>query len=638
MSDPRRHRHARWLRRVRRLHLVQVFRKDPLFAWAFGLLLTVALLALLAIPRIWRTTPPDFAGSTVRVNWIDLLQARSLARGAHRAAAANDLETALAAWRGAILNNPGDPRWHRGLLEFLRDTPQPHPDLLGPAQTSIHWLLALTATNTPDAALAARVLERYGRPRLGLSLTRSLRRPGVPSPDLDEVLNRCAIAAGRAAELGPEWEDTARAWERDPLLRLYAAAGRAGSAEASLPSTATATASGILRTALPEPGERGLTAARLLWGIAATQNHLEDLEAAVARLDQAQAASATHHAALWHALERAGRPAEARQRASAFHRLPRDPEDAANLLHALRSLDLTDHALRLVHGRMTPYGAAPRVWREYFDGLAEQERWTELRQAMAEARPLTNRQNPLHAESLFAAYRIARAAGLTGETSRLARELAAAEVIDPAGAWPMVAALRDDGHTEAARTFWQRLEPALGSDLRYWSEAFAVARAAADLDALRIAVKALERLDPAGPRWESARAALLLIVDEDPAEALRLTFAALQRQPDSVPLRINHAFALTRNHRAPEAEALLRSLRPQRMPPEMAANLLLALTEALHALERWPEALATGRQVDRSFLLPPQTARLDRLLARAHDAAVLQPPTAGPAPPQPALP
>jgi predicted Zn-dependent protease len=111
------------------------------------------------------------------------------------------------------------------------------------------------------------------------------------------------------------------------------------------------------------------------------------------------------------------------------------------------------------------------------------------------------------------------------------------------------------------------------------------------------------------------RAALLLITGENPAEALRLTFEGLRRQPDSLALQVNHAMALQRNGRTAEAARLLERIPADRLSPDLAASYHLATAEVRAAEGRREDAAAAAGRVERSRLLPPQLARLDRVLA-----------------------
>lgn len=568
----------------------------------------IAILVALGVPRIWRTTPHDFAGPLIRVSGVDLLQVRSLSRTAQRASRSGRPAEALHAWRSALANNFADARTHRGLLAFLRD--QPRTDVSDPVLglVSVSWLMALTQTNRADIPLAADILEKVGRPHLALRLT-------TPVRDLDDPVARaharCLLAAGHYQAFDTFWKAHGDAWASDPVMSQYRNASLA-----IIDSGSTGlSALDRLRQDVSQPGPLGIRAARLLSRVAVTRQSVSDLSNALDRLDTDGAASVADHADLWRALAAEDRTLEARERAR-NHAVtaPRDVTVALHYLHTLTALNLHDLAVSFLETHAARYGLSSGIWQLHFDLLAKAGRWTDLRRLATELRSRSSRQDAVFPEVVWAEYRAAHAEERTTEAEDLARELAQIPAPTVETATRIAAGLRAHHRAAWGLRLLRANEPAFDQEAEFWTELFALAYAVKDVPELTRAVEGLLRVQPGSDIWTQNRAALLLITGEDPAEALQLTFAALSRRPYAVGLTINHALALVRNGRAADAEARLQRVPASRLTGPAAANYHLAWVEIHHAMGRAHEAATAATNIDRSHLLPPQVERLDALL------------------------
>jgi thioredoxin-like negative regulator of GroEL len=604
-----------WIgRRLGHIEVVRILLRDRLFTSAFAIVGLIAVLIALSLPKIWRTTPADFPGATVKVSWIDLIQAKSLARSARKAAREEDWEAALHASRGALANNLGNPRLHRDLLQLLRSAPQ--TDLASPALlfTSSSWLLALGRTNQSDLTLIADVLEKYGAPTMALAFLD--RRRDADSPSITAARARCLLSAGKYRPFGELWKQHADQWassDSNSVMTHYVDAWLA----ATDSETEGIEALERLRASSSQNAPSGLTAARLLHQVAGLRRRIDDLNHALARLEKAGAASATHHAVLWLALMEDGRVEEARRMAADYDKVPQDPDAAARYVGALNALQLSPRAVQFLEANIQRYGHSPAIWRAYFDVLARERRWTDLQRLAGSLRAATGRQEVLFPDIVFAEYRAAHSEGRRRDADALARELIGLDFTQPDAALAIAGALRASGQPERARELLKANEVALDDDPEFWMELFGTARDLGDVDELRRASEGFARVSPESPLVPINRAAILLITGDDPAEALQLTFAALTRQPNSYALAINHAIALVRNGRAAEADRLLTAIPTASLPPEAVSNHGLALAEVREAQGRWADVLRIAPEVDRSRLLQPQIDRLDRIIARA---------------------
>ncbi|MBL9136547.1 MAG: hypothetical protein JNK85_11790 [Verrucomicrobiales bacterium] len=602
-------------RRLGQYSLYRTFQKDPLFAFAFAVAVIVGLAALIGVPRIWRSTPVGFQGAIIRVSLLDKFQAAALAREAVSAGRAGDHSGALTAWRAAISQNLGDARLHRGVLECLLDSPEPRREDMVIAAASTGWLLGLTHTNRSDLALVAMVLERHGHPRRALAMLAGTAVDGVNDEPIRRALARATLAAGDFDGFAEQWKRDASTWESDPSMRLrydtwLAISNGSGAEEAR----------NRLRSAMEGSDALSADAARLLHLAAQQRRDVNDLKSALARLDRTadrRLSCASDHAAYWLVLAEKGQEAEARRLAADYAPQTPDAESAATYVRTLAQLGLRTNALGFVSVNMGAFGHSPELWSAAFDLYLREQRWNDLQRAITTAKVLTTHHEPLYAEVLFAEYRSAVERHRPAEAETLARELVQAPLPLPRDAIRYGERLRRDGHLSEARQILSAHRAELETDARYWSLVFSTAMDARDLETMRTAVDGLLRLHPNSTSWENSRAALLLITGDEPAEALRLTFAGLQRSPSSPELMINHAFALVRNRRVTEARELLLGLDPSRLPPSVASSYRLVQVEIADAEGRAADVLAAAADLKPEQLLDPQRDRLNQMLARA---------------------
>lgn len=604
-----RHRSSLLNRKLRKFRFYQILQKDRLFAYAFVGLALLSVAIGLAVPRFWLTTPtrPDFLLPPIKVSAIDLVQAWSLTRTAHRAAQAGNHEAALYAWRAAAANNLGDPRVHRGTLESLRDIPSILPENHQLVANAVGWLTALSATNSDDAILIASVLERYGAPEKALE---NLRRFPEGSADaVDQVRARCLLVSERYDDFARLWQTNATAWSAETnRMLLYRDAWlmvtdeRSEGLEAAL----------RLKAALRRPGEEGLTAARLLQQAAWRRGLPDDLALAIRRLEEGGSRVTAWYGRLWRLLYASGRESEAQALAKAFDQPLRDPNAAADYVEGLRALNLRTNAIDFLERNIGGYGIATVVWRPYFDLLVDSRNWDELRRVSAAARAICGRQDPLFAEALYADFLGALAQDRQREAQDTLKQLIALDFTELSTVTRIAAGLRTRGRAAEALTLLKAREKSQATSEAFWNEYFQTGYTLKDVSLLRRAVEELLHLRPGSAVWRNNRAALLLITGDDPKEALQLTVEGLRRQPDSPVFQINHAIALIQNDRSGDAETLLGRIDPRRLgSPEVASNYHFALALVQAAAGRTNDARTTAARVNRDLLLPRQLERLD---------------------------
>ncbi|MCC6232853.1 MAG: hypothetical protein IT580_09435 [Verrucomicrobiales bacterium] len=579
---------------------------DPAFSAAFLGLVLCGLGVAVGIPKVWRTTPEGFAKATIRVSLIDFVQAWSLARNARIQALAGKDELAFQTWRAALINNLGSPTLHRGLLEFLRSTPQAPPDHAMSGLLSASWLLALGGTNASDLTLSADVLEKFRLPLVALEWLDTLTEA---SPELDAARARCLLSAGQADAFDRAWSQHATAWASDPHMQLYRDAWVAGwdSGSASLEAMLR------LKTALQQPGTQGLTAARLLLRSAARQGVAEDLELALARLQQGQADAVSEHVLYWRYLVSMGRFEDARRQAKALPTSPRLAFDAAEYAAALASLGLREEALAYLGNAIPRFQAHPGVWEVYLAILGDSRKWNEIRSAAAQVRGQTATFETARILGSFAEYRADVAENRRVSADEHARQLASARILDNRLALRIASELVRDGRAGPAVKLLQGKRGEMSDLPSYWFALFSAAMGARDLPILVESSAELVTRLPRDPIALSNRAAVLLAVERKPSEALEITLQLITSHPDSEPFRINHAFALLLNGRTDEAATLLERINPSRLETQAASAYFLALAEIHWARQNWRAADDVLPRIQPGYLLPPQVDRLEEL-------------------------
>lgn len=585
--------------------------RDPWFWVPLGLVLTFSLVILLAIPKWWRTTPPGFRGPQVRVSGVDVLQAATLASTARREAAAGRHDAALHAWRSATVNNLGDARLHRELLEFLRSSSEAPPDDVALALASIGWLLALRDQHPTDLPCIAEVLEIHQRPEAALAL---LQKVSVGLDDaIDRVRARCLWSAGRDTEFHRLWQSQGETWPTDPDLTQYQLAWHAANLPAE--SEQAISAWNHLRAAAEQPGRAGTQAARRCFQAAARTGRLEDLHQALLQLERRRAASILHHARYWQALARGGRTDEAQALARAHSGQTRDPEVFLACLDILRSLELPEVALHWIDHLPRELAHVPEIWRVHFELLTAQERWLDIRQRTARLRVQSSSASALRYEAVLAELEVAIRTGRTRDRDRLTAELGGFHDPTQDQRARGLTLLWRAGLAEEAIDWLRRHSPSQTRPPSFWAQAVVAAEKARDWEALQWALDGLSTVAPDHPLILQSRTGRHLLAGNPPASAVAETLAQWLRQPRSPATRIQHALALLHQGRWAEAEACIAPLDRASLPGAIRANLDLATMEIAAATGRVQDAREAAQRVDTRWLWEPQRQRLALWLA-----------------------
>ena len=190
-----------------------------------GLIGLVVVATVLALPKMWRSSPPDFL-PVVRVSLLERLQCASLQRQARRLQDDGKTDEAVLTWRQAIANNPADREANRGLLRTLCAQAQPATQYLPHGLWQSQWLLRLTHTNQADLELVAHLCGRYEVDDLLLALLipAEARLSDAAVADLLKGLFRL----GQMDPFGAVWARHPNAGRADTELPLFHTAWQVG--------------------------------------------------------------------------------------------------------------------------------------------------------------------------------------------------------------------------------------------------------------------------------------------------------------------------------------------------------------------------------------------------------------------------
>ena len=121
------------------------------------------------------------------------------------------------------------------------------------------------------------------------------------------------------------------------------------------------------------------------------------------------------------------------------------------------------------------------------------------------------------------------------------------------------------------------------------------------------------RLQPGNVACANNYAATLLINRDRPEEAVSLTLQILNRFPDSKPAKINHALALLLNQRTGEAEAVLKSIVPEKLSGQEANSFYLGRFEVSFNQQHYDQAWEASDRIAAKHLFPNQLKWLEEM-------------------------
>lgn len=567
----------------------------------------------LALPKVLVVTPADF-NPVIKVSALDLLQARMLGKTARKLESEGRPKEALVAWAGALGNNPANVNNLRSFVEFtLREEGLERRWITIGAQQG-HWLVSLVGTNDASALeLAGRMCARAGFDEQAWSfLNRTNRTVSIPAA---RALAEVAFKTGRLKEFVDLWERRQADLEGEPALGLYRSAWLALN---GAPSEQASHLSALDRaTAIPS---QKATALRLRSMVEAQRLDVEGFQRSFEELRSIREDRLEDHVRYWLMLDAAGDRAAAVGRATAYAVPPETGQDAAQLLLAWGRLRLEQLAVGFAQNQLDAFPDDPLVWLRTSQMLINVQNWDELRLVVFKLR------RSARLSFIFAGYidflEGAAEAGLGRD--RRARELFT-EMLKRLPSEPMLGldastTLERLGYRPEAQSVLESLESVFGNQARYWYDVGRLAWQERDSNILLKSAEKAYALDPKNLEHMNNLAAALLIARVRPGEALQLTMQLAQEVGYAHGVIINHAFALTRVGRVPEARKLLDELPLTALTDEERTFWRMAMLEI--ELEQGNAARAQThlRGIDSQYLYPSQKTWLEQVQSRLKSA------------------
>lgn len=592
----RRQRVPRVVRRNRFLfHLVY----EPVFLGAVVVFLILALLAPVFLLKIWIVSPKGFE-PVIKVRALDFFQASALRRSANRATQSGDFKEAMQSWRGAVENNPANPSDLRRALDTVVRLKPPAREWLGWSLYYGNWLLRLEQTNIADVALFSQVLDHY----LLDDAVVQLLEPHAASltPAQAAPLLRCLFHLGRTDAFAREWDRHKQAFAAMPELRLYDVAYTAGWGT----SLQAAEAQKQLDAAAIDPASRP-TANRLLLSVAVARNRIDLYQSALTRLEEDHVDRIPDHVRHWLLLALNKRTDEARALTRKFVKPPESASDAEIMARGLVRLGLRDEALTFVASHQEAFDYNPALWTLHSQLLLETGRWVDLQTLAVAMRQRDRLAVYLGGYSYYLEGLAEFQQGRTALADRAFQELAAKPIPDPVLAYSSATQLRKLGRPELAAKIFGQLESSYSNHLEFWLQLQSSAFDARDFDLLLAATKRAYEIAPGRLEYMNNYAAALLVSRQRPAEAVDLTFRALNLAPRAFETRLNHALALLQLGRLADAEPLLKELSTEPLDSEHDNLVHLGWFEFYLASADTEKARLHAARVDPRRLLPPQS-------------------------------
>jgi len=581
----------------------------PGLLWTAVIVLVGIGLVGTSLLKVWRVTPEGFV-PVIRVSWLDMVQARTLANAAREHMAAGRLREAAHSWRGAVANNPVHvPHLREWVTAAVESDDRFMEDGGAPLNQAI-MLVHMGGTNVADIELTMRLLWRMGRKidmvQLGLPFQDKL------GPTAAGLMVRTYFEAGEVGGFDKVWQTHAKDFEADRELALYREAWKAQWGPASTAREGMER----LTKAQSDPAQRPL-ALELARRLAAARSDIAEHERLMAVMIQEGSGTIQAHAERWMLLASQGRRDEAllMARSSSPALACKSADQTRTLAETLARLGLVQEAVDVLKRRPATQMRDVQLW--VMQGKLHEllGQWDDLAALALAARSIPG-MGTLMDEVSYAMEAVAKAKQLRPDAAELAAGRAAQAPLGDLLASPKAAAwLVDAGFAKAALSVLKKTEPSPKEALGYWAQRMMTAAMAKDADEMVLASERSMALAPGNPVVANNHAATLVVTGRQPAEAVKLTFENLAKFPNSPDFQVNHAMALLQNNRRNEARAVLLRVDSSPLNATQRANFHLAWLELEVQEGKWSQARERGILIDRTQLIPLQIAKLDAMRA-----------------------
>lgn len=597
--------------KLRYYPLLQRLLLEPWLRVGVGLVLLAFLLVPLVIVKWWTVSPIDFLPK-VKVSILDLLQAGALERGALKAMLAGDYAKATLSWQSAVANNPADPSLLRGSLTNYLNLSRPAPRDHQWALSYGVWLLRLTKTNRDDAMLAGQVFSVGQQYQLAEDVLSQIEPPLALAAEVE--LLKVLFLRGELKKFVDRYEDFRQRYPQNEDIELYHAAWQMGWG----PLATVSDGKRRLETAMADP-KHEITARRLHLQVSYHLRRAEDYRASLDWFVDRQIDTLHDHLFYWNLLVNLGQMDQVKRLAENWTRRPESPAETIELCrlgYRLQLKELTEQTIRLL---MTEYPGYPQAWLAVAEYYLAEKRWNELPAIVSQIRLQPMLHPYLDGYCEFLEGRAAFGLGQF-DLARLSFQKAAIREYDEVVGIGIAESLFNLGYPQEARTILAGLEEKTKDHLAYWQLLFKAAVVTKQEDLANKAAMNAYRLSP-NDFWVALNYAASLIVQPGRlAEAVQMTFELLEKHPDSVEARLNHALALAKLHRESDAESIIAKIISDKLPVDYR-NVYYQVQFYIYAQrDQKRQARRVLDQLQLKELLPSEQAVIGRLALKLQDS------------------
>jgi tetratricopeptide (TPR) repeat protein len=616
--------------------LIRLMIFSPAFLIVVLLFLAAGAALALAVPKIWRTTPPGFTPE-VKVSLLDFWQVRSLRSAAQAAEQRGEFKAAFDGWRASWANNFADQTSMRGVLAVIPKLDNTD-DAIGAALQAGYWLLRVGATNTADLELITRAWINTRNTTLAERAARLLdfQKNNMPE-SLERLYLMALFQSGRTIEFGNRIQANAAILAEVDRLRSAASGGDAARLDfkssepkfeyyclAYLIGWGTDADRGFARQRLREARQNRLTEQLAFDLEFITMFHLRDTEACGALLRELQDVGLDgirHHVGYWTLLVYDGRRPEAERLAQSSNLNPRNGFEAFRLAQAYVGLGMSDRATDLISRFGDNTGWAAELLVLEAELLRRAENWDGLRSLALRIRMMPRATDFLGGYSSYLEGLALWRSGDQQAAKDAFERLIETGIGDPSIAFQVAEGLTALGGVQWAQPLLLAHREALGGSPEYLRLLVKVGSYLREGTDILVAAKDFYDKRPNDPIAINNYAAALMIFRQEPTEALNLTRRLVAMAPFSAAALANYASALAICGRYDDAETVLKDLNIRAFSAPELAQYYLSYFEVMLMTDRFEEARRYLRLLDRTQLYPAQVEWLDQAVKRLEAAA-----------------
>ena len=514
----------------------------------------------LSIPRLFVVSPPG-ATPVIRVSLIGKLQARSLARTATKQAAAEHWEESIWSWRSALQQNAGDIEANRGLITTLASIPDPRLKYSDFAARQSAWLLRLTGTNDTDLELVVRMFRHYQADDYIVALL-ATRVESLP-PVLVAELAKANFRFGNISQFGDLRQRVGSGLPADNDWPLYDAAWRWGWG----PVEGVSNARDEIERAEKDP-QHSTLALHLHMQVAFARGEVSGFEMAFTQLKELKTDRPLDHANYWELLALNGRKNDAVAIAKAYGGELQNAPELLLIAREYEAIGLGTEAAELLQKHRLEFTSSSDLWARIADLYIKGSEWAKLRELAIDLRADSVQSVEMPGFGWYLEGVANLKTGAVDDARRKFAKAAEAPIRPVVIAYGTASSMAKLGYPESSAKIYSRLEQWFGKSDEYWFALALSGYQSGDFELFLAASRRAYQLSPKKLAIINNLAAALLLLREQPAEAVRLTVECIAANPNNAGFRINHALALILNNQGAEADKVLRKIDTEHLTME----------------------------------------------------------------------